>query len=62
MTTRELYDQMVARGWATREEIDEFFALLSQDTLENQIEMALTPNDYGTEYTTIDGKKIEVRE
>lgn len=62
MTDRELYDQMVSRGWTTREELDEFFFLLSSDTKENQIAMELSANDFGTEYTTVDGKKIEVRE
>lgn len=60
MTDREMFNQMVATGEATRVFIDEFFYLLSQDTLVNQIEMNLTPNDFGTEYTTITGKVIKV--
>ena len=62
MTAREIFDRMVASGQATRSEIDEFFFLLSSDTLENQIEMELTPNDNGTEYTTITGKIIRIVE
>lgn len=60
MTARELFDAMTATGETTRENIDNFFFLLSTDTLENQIEMTLTPNDYGTEYTTVNGDLIKV--
>jgi hypothetical protein len=62
MSAREIFDVMVSTGQALRSEIDEFFLLLSQVTLENQIEMELTPNDFGTEYITIDGKKIRIVE
>jgi hypothetical protein len=62
MTATEIFNIMVAAGTATRDEIDEFFALLSTDTLENQIAMTLTPNGNGTIYTTVDGNTIEVTE
>lgn len=60
MTARELFDVMVSTGETTRDNIDNFFYLLSQDTLENQIEMTLTPNDFGTEYTTVNGDLIRI--
>ena len=60
MTATEMFNTMVADGECTRKYIDEFFYLLSSDTLENQIEMTLTPNDEGNEYTTIAGALIKV--
>lgn len=53
---------MVAVGTTSRQNIDQFFFLLSSDTLENQIAMELTPNDYGTEYTTVTGVLIKVED
>lgn len=62
MTTTTMFDAMVATGLTTREEVDTFFVLLSIDTLENQIAMTLTPNNDGSEYTTVGGKHIKVIE
>lgn len=62
MTTQEIFNQMTATGTATRETIDQFFALLAVDTLENQIAMALTPDDFGMIHTTRDNKTIEIIE
>lgn len=60
MTATELFNEMVQSGETTRETIDKFFFELSQDTLENQIAMTLTPDDFGIEYTTIGGQIIKV--
>jgi hypothetical protein len=60
MTATEMFNTMVANGVCTREYIDNFFAALSTDTLENQEAMTLTPNDFGTEYTTVNGDLIKV--
>lgn len=60
MTATEMFNAMVADGQCTREYVDEFFRALSTDTLENQIAMTLTPNDFGTEYTTVNGDLIKV--
>lgn len=60
MVLKATFDQMVADGVTTRETIDKFFFLLSSATLDEQIAMTLTPNDFGTEYTTFDGKIIKV--
>jgi hypothetical protein len=62
MTAQEIFDVMVSAGQTTRETIDEFFLLLSSDTLENQIAMTLTPDDSGTEYTTVSDDKIRIVE
>jgi len=62
MTARIMFDEMVAVGSTTIENIGIFFALLAQDTLENQEAMTLTPNDFGTEYTTVTGAIIKVVE
>ena len=62
MTATEMFNTMVAAGTCTRKYIDQFFYLLSSDTLENQIAMTLTPNDEGNEYTTVDGDLIKVVE
>lgn len=51
---------MVAVLTTNRQNIDAFFAVLAADTLENQIAMTLTPNDFGTEYTTVTGALIKV--
>lgn len=60
MTTTTLFTSMVALGLTTREQIDEFFRLLADDTLTNQEAMSLIPDDSGEMYTTIDGKSIKV--
>lgn len=62
MTATELFNAMVAAGTTTRSEIDQFFALLSTDTLANQIAMTLTPDDNAKIYTTVDSLTIEVVE
>jgi hypothetical protein len=61
MTAAELFALMVGFGETTREQIDEFFRLLADDTLANQEAMTLTPDDFGIVYTTIDGKTITVK-
>lgn len=61
MTAAEIFSLMVAFGETTRQQIDEFFRLLADDTLENQIAMTLMPDDFGMIYTTTDGKTITVK-
>jgi hypothetical protein len=62
MTATDLFNAMVASGTSTRENIDTFFYLLSQDTLANQEAMTLTPDDFGIVYTTVDSKTIKVND
>jgi len=62
MTATEMFNAMVASGTVTRDEIDQFFALLGTDTLANQIAMTLTPDDTARIYTTVDSATIEVTE
>lgn len=62
MTATDIFITMKSLGETTRQEIDTFFRLLASDTLENQIAMTLTANDFGTEYTTVDNKNIKVTE
>ena len=62
MTATELFNAMVASGISTRENIDNFFYLLSQDSLVNQEAMTLTPDDFGTTYFTVDAKEIKVND
>lgn len=59
MTATDLFTAMVANSATTREEVDNFFYLLSQDTLANQEAMTLTTDD-GIIYTTSDSKTIRV--
>jgi hypothetical protein len=59
MTARELLDAIIANDRIfTREQIDNFFRALMDDTLENKIAMELTPNDDGSAYTLPDGSVI----
>lgn len=60
MNATTIFTVMKYTGLTTREEIDNFFRLLAEDTLENQIAMTLTPDDAGTLYTTITGETIKV--
>lgn len=62
MTATEYFTIMVAMGEATFTQLNEFFRLLADDTLENQEAMTLTPNDDCSEYTTVTGAKIKTKE
>jgi hypothetical protein len=62
MIATELFNIMVVNGTTTRENIDKFFALLSTDTLDNQIAMTLASDDFCLVYTTIDNNIIKVIE
>jgi hypothetical protein len=63
MTAYEILDQIIANGYTcSRIQIDEYFYWVATADLADQIELELTPNDYGTEYTMKNGMIIRIIE
>lgn len=63
MTAYDILDEIIANGYVcTNERINEYFTLVSSSELIDQIALELIPNEYGTEYTTIDGMIIRIED
>lgn len=63
MTAYEILDTIIENGYvATRQQIDDYFAWVATASNEDQIELELVPNDFGTEYTTKTSMVIRIEE